>query len=260
MLDTKNIWMQRFIQDFTNNKFHFLRLFNKNTLLADIKREEGFLGKKLKEKHYSLIIKYSGGLHGVIGALCYFLKNHPNIINIWHLKNIVFNDKMYRFWIEDILNSIPQQSLRILKEVIVNSHNFSKYRKDIYGKWLLELGFIKNNGKFRHPLMLPILANYPIVKDGSENQIRFVNNELYFRREKIKLTKREKCVFEKLYKSKGKLVTYDAIGESLWKDKPDKFSLWAISQIISRLKKKLSFYSLSPNIITSQRGEGYILH
>lgn len=260
ILECKNIWAQRFIQDSTNYKFIFLKLFDQKTIATDIEREEGFLKTKLSPKQKSLIFKYSGGLHGVIGALAYFLKNNPKVKDIRQLKKIVFNDKMYQYWIEDILDSLPLQSLRLLKKIILSPRTIKKHSNDIYANWLIELGFLKKNGSFRHPLMLPIVKQYSIAKDEETNKLKLVNNQFYFQREKIKLTKKEKAVLEVLYKSKGKLATYDKIGEILWKDEPEKFSLWAISQVIRRLRNKLSTYSINPKIISSQRGEGYILH
>lgn len=260
ILSTSNIWAQRFIQDSTNYRFHYLKMFDRKTILADIKREESLLKTELSEKQRSLILKYSGGLHGVIGALAYFLKNNPQVRDIRGLKKIVSQDRMFQYWIEDILQSVPATSLRILKGAVSDKKAFKKHKKDIYGKWLIDLGLLRKNGSFRHPLMLPILKDFNPDRKEINHQLRFVNNQFYLRREAVKFTKNEKMVLEKLHKSKGKLVTYDAIGEVLWKNQPDKFSLWAISQIIRRLRKKLCFYSLNPKIISSQRGEGYILH
>lgn len=260
ILSTSNIWAQRFIQDSTNYKFQFLKLFDRKTAITDIKREENLLKTELTEKQRLLILKYSGGLHGVIGALAYFLKNNPQVKDSRVLKKIVSQDKMFQYWIENILQSLPPPSLRILKEVASDKKVFQRYKKDIHGKWLVDLGFLKKNGNFRHPLMLPILTGFNPGQKYINNQLRLVNNQFYFRREVIKFTKNEKMILKELYKAKGKLVTYDAIGEILWKNQPDKFSLWAISQIIRRLRKKLSFYSINPKIISSQRGEGYILN
>lgn len=260
ILNCQNVWVQRFIQDSTNNKFHFLKLFDKPAILADIIREEEFLKTKLTQKHQSLILKYCGGLHGVIGALAYFLKNNPQVKDIRQLRKIVFNDQMYRYWIEDIFNSLPDESIRILKEVINDRNSFSRLRKNIFGKWLIDLGFLKKNGVFRHPMIIPLLKSYSAADKDSVNKLRLSNNQFFFGKEKIRLTKNEKRVLVKLFKAKGELVTYDKIGEELWKEDPDKFSLWAISQIVRRLRKKLSFYSINPKIITSLRGEGYQLN
>ena len=235
ILESPNVWVQRFIQDSTNYKFLFLKLFDRKRSLVDIKREEGLLKTKLNKRQRSLVLKYSGGLHGVIGALCYFLKNNPQITNIRQLTKIVFSDKMYEYWIKDILDSIPVKARKILKEVI-------------------------NNGSFRHPLMLPILKDYSLKKDGKQRELKLLNNKFYTNGDKIKLTKKEFLVLRFLYKSKGKLVTFDQISETLWSDNQEKFSLWAISQIVRRLRKKFSLNFLNPKSIRSMRGEGYVLN
>lgn len=68
------------------------------------------------------------------------------------------------------------------------------------------------------------------------------------------LTKNEILVFELLKGNRNKLVSFDQIGDALWKDNPDKYSEYAITKLVERLKKKLS-----KNSIHSQRGVGYIL-
>lgn len=260
LLKPKNIWMQRFIQDATKYQFLFLPLFDTPTIVADIKREEGFLQTTLNSTHHKLIHKYSGGLHGVIGALCYFFKQNPQIATIRQLKDIVFNDQMYQYWIQDIFDSLPFESIQILKEVCISPHAFKKYQKNIFGTWLVSLGFLKRNGTFLHPLMLPIIAEYARKKTDADNQLQYSKHHFYVQREKVKLTKKEHRILEKLYTAKGKVLSYDVIGELLWGKDSDDFSLWAISQIIRRLRKKLTLYGLHPKIISSERGEGYILH
>lgn len=69
------------------------------------------------------------------------------------------------------------------------------------------------------------------------------------------LTKSEKEVFNLLLRNKNKLVTYDQIAETIWGEFQDeKFSEYAITKLVERLKKKLPI-----NIIHSQRGIGYLL-
>lgn len=70
------------------------------------------------------------------------------------------------------------------------------------------------------------------------------------------LTKNETEIFNLLLRNKNKLVSFDEIADWLWKDKTDeKYSEYAITKLIERLKKKLP-----KNLIHSQRGTGYILH
>lgn len=70
------------------------------------------------------------------------------------------------------------------------------------------------------------------------------------------LTKSENEIFNLLLRNKNKLVTFEEISEWLWREKiEEKYSEYAITKLIERLKKKLP-----KNIIHSQRGIGYLLH
>lgn len=257
ILDCSNVWVQRFLQDLTNYKFNFLRLFDKDTVTADIQREEGLLKANLKDRR-NLIIKYGGGLHGVIGALSYILHKNRDIKDIRSLRKIVEKDQMCEYWFNDIFKSLPAKSLRILKEIVQDPGQWKKYRDDVYGNYLVELGFLKRDGVFRHLLMISFLTRYNPSERGQERKLKFANNQFYLSGERVKLTKKEKRILELLYKSRGKLVSYDRIGEMVWDDNVDDFSLWAIAQIVRRLRRKLVSYSLPPQTIQSVRGEGYV--
>lgn len=125
---------------------------------------------------------------------------------------------------------------------------------------MVNLGFLKNNGKLRYPLIKLVLDQYSPESSEEKGSLRIIKDHFYVDKEKVVLTKHEYIVLYLLYKSKGKLVSYDKIGEVLWKNEPEIFSLWAISQIISRLRKKLSSYYIHPQTIRSVRREGYLLN
>lgn len=257
ILHNKNPWVQKFIQHLTGTKYFFLKTFDKKTTLANIRRQEIFLKADLK-KYEKMICKYSRGLHGMIDIFCYILKYNPQIKNIRRLIRILYTDKLYQYWVKDVLDSLPGKSIRILKEISPEKEEFSKYKKDIYGRWLQDLGFVKKNGTPSYPLLLPVLKQYA-PSDKQDISIRLAGKHFYINREKIKLAKKENLVLQLLYKNKDHLVTFENIANMLWPDDLEKYSLWAISQIVRRLRKRLDFYSLNPKIISSQRGEGYVL-
>lgn len=259
ILECKNPSLERFIQRFTKHKYIFLKPFDGLTALADIEKQSLLLKTDFSD-HNSLILRYAKGLHGVIRTFCYLLKDNPDINSIRQLMKIAYDDKLCQFWVNEVLKSLPSQSVRILKEVSISKDSFRKYKKSRYGDWLIKLGFLRKNGSFRHPLIIPFLNQYSVFQNETKRQLMLQNNQFYFQGEKIDLTKNEKDVLEILYKSKGRLVTYDLLAEKLWPNQQDKFSLWAISQIIRRLRKKFTYYSINPKIISSQRGEGYILN
>jgi hypothetical protein len=72
------------------------------------------------------------------------------------------------------------------------------------------------------------------------------------------LSPSEREVLEFLLKNKRKICTMDDIGTVLWGSDVDKYSLYAISKIIERLRKKLRNNGLNKNVIFTERGKGYI--
>lgn len=250
--------LKRFLQRLTNNKFIFLKTFDLKTILADIKREEKFFKTKFK-KQQNLILKHSQGLHGMIRAFCLFLRKNPKIKSIKQLKKVLFTNKLYRFWIKEIFNSLPEESLRILKTVSQNPREIKNHQKSLYAQWLFQLELLKKNGESKQPLFLPVLKDMRVRKRKNQPLIKLAKNQFYFVGEKVKLTKKEFLTLRALYKSRGKTVNFDKLGNILWPNQPDNFSLWAITQTIRRLRKKLSYYFLDPKIIRSRREEGYFL-
>lgn len=70
------------------------------------------------------------------------------------------------------------------------------------------------------------------------------------------LTKNENKILNLLLRNKNKLVSFEEISEWLWRDNADeKYSEYAITKLIERLKKKLP-----KNVIHNQRGVGYVLY
>ncbi|MBU0569949.1 helix-turn-helix domain-containing protein [Patescibacteria group bacterium] len=73
-------------------------------------------------------------------------------------------------------------------------------------------------------------------------------------------TKSECDVLSLLNQKKGQIVDIEEIANSLWKEKIDeKFSLYAISKTMQRLRSKVK-KSTGYNLIHCQRGKGYILY
>lgn len=76
---------------------------------------------------------------------------------------------------------------------------------------------------------------------------------------KITLTKKERLLINLLLSQKNKLVGWDKIAETIWGEKvEEKYSLYAISKLIDRLRRKI-YESCGRNLIHPQRGAGYVL-
>ena len=75
------------------------------------------------------------------------------------------------------------------------------------------------------------------------------------------LTNQEKKILELLIANRGAIVDYNQIAEIMWEENTEeKFSLYAISKIIERVRNKIQSSGIKPNLIHSQRGVGYVLY
>ena len=74
-----------------------------------------------------------------------------------------------------------------------------------------------------------------------------------------KFTRQEYSVLSMLLQKKSKLCTRDDIGDILWgNDSYEKYSDWAIDQLMSKLRKKLTDLGVKEKLVTV-RGKGYKL-
>ncbi len=75
------------------------------------------------------------------------------------------------------------------------------------------------------------------------------------------LVNSEKKLMSLLVLKRGAVVSYDEIAETLWeKDADEKFSLYAISKTVERLRARVKSAGVFPDIIQTIRGTGYILN
>lgn len=257
ILDSQNSHIQAFIQRFTKNKFMFLKTFDRKTAKADLCIQEQLLQTDFRKFH-AIIIRNAKGLHGAIRTFCFLLKNNPGVKNIRSLMKVAYDDKLCQNWVKEVLDSLPRESINILKQVSLFNVPFSKFKLNNYGKWLIDLGILNKNGTPHYSLLQLFLKKYSIPELNNLPSIELKNNSLYLKGERVQIPENEMKIMKLLYRSKGQVISYDKIGNVLWKNKPEKYSLWAIAQVIRRIREILIKYSINPKTINSVRGEGYI--
>jgi hypothetical protein len=133
--------------------------------------------------------------------------------------------------------TIPQQ-LKPDKEYLIKLKIINKH----YGKWkliskLLEQAALEVNEGINEKL---ILKNRRILIGGQD-----ITSSLSPSQEKI---------MRLLLSSRKKPVSRDRIAKTLWGSQwSEKYSDWAIDQIISKLRKKLSLLWVNPEILVSKK-------
>jgi hypothetical protein len=75
------------------------------------------------------------------------------------------------------------------------------------------------------------------------------------------LTKKERVVLGELMRNRQRVVSFDRLADLLWEDESmEKFSLYAISKMVERLRIKIRKSGIKESLIHTQRGEGYVLY
>lgn len=67
----------------------------------------------------------------------------------------------------------------------------------------------------------------------------------------------EEETLKRLVATPNEPVSYYDLGDLIWKDDLDRFSLWALSRLIFKIRNKLRKNGLSPEHVKNLRGRGY---
>lgn len=96
---------------------------------------------------------------------------------------------------------------------------------------------------------------------GTENIFSTENGRINILGKNFIIGNSEKKLMNLLLLKRGRVVNYDEIADALWNDDADeKYSLYAISKAIERLRTKVEENGVYSGIIQTVRGEGYILN
>ena len=77
----------------------------------------------------------------------------------------------------------------------------------------------------------------------------------------VRFTPTEKRITDGLINNKGKIVTYDQIGDWFWQENAlDKFSLYSIAKVMEKIRKKIKDAGVYQELIYTVRGQGYVLY
>ncbi len=115
---------------------------------------------------------------------------------------------------------------------------------------LLKLGWIKEKNNI-FEITVPYVTRY-ILENKNPSEEKNMDPLLLY-------TRLERTVLDYLRSHANKLVTREAIAESMWgKDSEEKYSDWAIDQTLHKIREKIKESKASYEIQT-KKGEGFIL-
>lgn len=132
-------------------------------------------------------------------------------------------------------------------------------------EFLVSIGMIAKKDSryvlFSHIFRQALLTSKDHKPTTKERSFEYVseNNEILLEGSTIeeKFTHQEYMILCEFLKSQGKLMTRDDIGAVLWgQESYEKYSDWAIDQLMSKLRKKLGDLKVKEKLVTI-RGKGY---
>lgn len=199
--------------------------------------------KKLMLSQRKSVLSGAGGNPGLIKAL-YLLSIDENKKNSMDIE-----DDRLRFRLDGIISDVPLSDREKLYGSAIPSG-------DVPENQLVQFGYLLPQGRAVVPFS-PIVSEYlDVLKkspartdnpDASEKIGRLLH-----------LTKSQRTMLEYLERRQGELITKDDMAKALWGDAwADKYSDWAIDQLISTLRDKLITIKHSGTIVT-KKGEGIL--
>ena len=117
------------------------------------------------------------------------------------------------------------------------------------------VGLVKNKR-----LTIKSLEQYLRLKTANPFSLKIQNQQILFNGVTINalFSPQERKLLQFMLQHKGQVINRDQIAEILWQDQCDeKFSPWAIEQVIRRLRIKLAQLGTSPKLIETVPRQGY---
>ncbi len=253
--------LQRFIQ----GNYSIIQPFDKRATYADIALQEERL-KTSFQNYKDAIFTHSKGQHGTIKWLCQnIVKYKTKKVTRKQVQNWAEADPMMELYLQYVLDGFNQEHLSLIQQYLTKGIPEAFVLSPAM-QTLIDFGMFKqhnNNFLFLfesfRKFLTPRLSNYSF----KENEIIEKNENtltIYGKSVEGIFSEQEERVLIHLFSHNKQVVLYETLGNVIWKDEADEeYSLWAISQTISRIRKKLVTLGVSKKAIQTIRGKGYML-
>src|SRR3990167_8944825 len=201
------------------------------------------LNQEIKKSLYN----YCGGIIGLLKNAFRAYKRYGNIDQALVSEELLSSAT-------NIWQQFSKAEQYVLKNLIISGKYQSTSKEFIY---LKEHKFITNENKMNGTWINSLIGIYDIVelrvKGGVISYLGVDLDEI--------LTPREKKVILTLSSQKSFYADRELLGKAIWDNEySSKYSDWAIDQIFSRLRKKLTKIGMPEDIIKTIKGKGFKLH
>lgn len=145
-------------------------------------------------------------------------------------------------------------------EAIVCSYMTDTSFADLFPNYIpimQQLRSLEDGEMAKHSLDYYEKLGYPVSRIFSHNGEQvYIDEEL----PEIPFSNREFAVLKTLIENSANICSFDRIGMSLWPETfNEEYSPWAVSKVVQRIRNKFSANGISPSLIQTVRGQGYLL-
>lgn len=173
-------------------------------------------------------------------------------------KNLPFKNKLQA---KNFFLSLNENQRLILRLLVRGAGKIPASLK-VEQEYLEKLKIVKKHyGRWK--LISPLLEKAALEINQEINEVlRLKNEEIYIGQQKIteQFSPSQQKIVRVLLQNKGKVVSREKIAETLWAEEwTEKYSDWAIDQLISKLRKKLTRLWINPEILATRKRRGVIL-
>lgn len=212
---------------------------------------------KVSPKQISLIKKISGGHSSLNRAALRILQDYFSI-NEEKIIDYLLDQYEIKIILEDIWNSFDDEEKKILTLVAQGS----SFKAEKIPERLIKLRIISKIGRNSYQLFSPLFQSFIANLRGTKAELGldFQTGEILVNslpiKEKISL--QEYHLLSTFLKKRGVVLSRDQIAQALWgKDFEEKYSDWAIDQVISKLRSKLEKLGIPSSKLQTIRNRGY---
>ncbi len=236
---------------FTNTNIFYTQVYSVEDSSQFITFMEEQWNMKISDTQRTFILDNFAGKLGTVKNALRILRANPTL----PLKSLIRDESIIERG-KLTLQAFHPSVLTVVRKIQEGSYKFSK-EDDEAMSYLIHIGMVKchNDTYSLFPVFLQDirleLPNEGIVSDipstfASEN----LNSLLTFQ---------EQRVFKTLLENKGAIISRDRIADDMWEsDVDEKYSNWAIDQLMYRLRQRLAQAKL-PFILKTRRGQGFML-
>lgn len=199
--------------------------------------------KKIVQAQRDKIVKLSGGNPGLIKALFLQAVENPN----WNTPDMLDERLFYR--LKEIAADLPKEYIRVMLS------GTKRKGDELIRHILVRYGYLVKKGGYTvfSPLFLEYMNKFVDKMPHSPLETYTQINQM-----DLQLTKSQRKVLAYLREHPGEIVSRDTLAQVLWGENwADKYSDWAIDQLLSVLRERLTKLRFTGKIVT-KKGEGII--